>query len=208
MVTSLRILIVVALQTAALAYMIVDRQAMLNASRVVTLKVAPVDPRDIFRGDYVILSYDITRLEPGKLEGDDVFAHGEKVYVTLVPSGDTWTAAAIAHNKPVAMPNGVAILGTVDSYQLEMVTAPATEPPTIGPDGQPPSNQVAGSRAQSVTISYGIESWFVPEGTGREIENERQKGDLSADIAIDNTGRAAIKALRRSGKVFYVEGIF
>ena len=39
--TALRILVVVALQTAALAYMIVDRQAMLNASRVVTLKVGP-----------------------------------------------------------------------------------------------------------------------------------------------------------------------
>ena len=54
--TMIRILIVVALQSAALAYMIVDRQAMLNAGRVVTLKVAPIDPRDIFRGDFVILS--------------------------------------------------------------------------------------------------------------------------------------------------------
>lgn len=182
--TALRILIVVALQTAALAYMIVDRQATLNAARVVTLKVAPVDPRDIFRGDYVILSYAISRLEPPKLQGDKKFNYADKVYVTLVPEGKTWTAAAVAHGKPIALPNGVVIKGTVDSFDADDA-----------------------GLARSITLSYGIESYFVPEGTGREIETERQKGDLSADIAIDNTGRPAIKALRRNGQVFYVEGI-
>ncbi|MDZ4868888.1 MAG: GDYXXLXY domain-containing protein, partial [Alphaproteobacteria bacterium] len=92
MATTLRILIVVGLQTALLAYMILDRQAVLSASRTVTLKVAPVDPRDIFRGDYVILTYEISRLDPTKIEGDNTFGYGDKVLVTLVPNGDTWTA--------------------------------------------------------------------------------------------------------------------
>jgi uncharacterized membrane-anchored protein len=196
MMTPLRILIVVALQSAALAYMIVDRQTVLNAARVVTLKVAPVDPRDIFRGDYVILSYDISRLETAKLQGDDAFNYGEQVYVTLVPAGATWTAAAIARAKPVALPGGVVIKGKVDAFQLAERPPSDTPPPPTGP-----------LPVVTVTLSYGIESYFVPEGTGREIEEERQKGDLSADIAIDNTGRAAIKALRRNGQVFYVEGI-
>lgn len=185
MVIALRILIVVALQTAALAYMIVDRQTMLNASRVVTLKVAPVDPRDIFRGDYVILTYEISRLDPTKLEGDDTFGYGDKVLVTLVPGGETWAAAGIARGKPVPAQNGVVIQGTVDAF----------------------TTNDAGQR-NAVTVTYGIESYFVPEGTGREIEQERQKGDISADIAIDHRGRAAIKALRRNGQPFYVEGIF
>lgn len=203
--TTLRILIVVALQTAALVYMIVERQAMLNASRVVTLKVAPVDPRDIFRGDYVILSYDISRLEPGKLAGDDTFGYGDTVYVTLVPDGEAWTAAAIARDRPVSMPGGVAIRGTVEAFQLE-----SCETPPPGPDGPPtaPAPDTCGKRVQSVTVRYGIESYFVPEGTGRELEDERQKGDLSADIAVTDDGRAAIKALRRKGQVFYVEGVF
>jgi uncharacterized membrane-anchored protein len=183
--TTLRILIVVALQTALLAYMIVDRQTMLNASRVVTLKVTPVDPRDIFRGDYVILSYDISRLDPTKLEGDDKFGYGDKVLVTLVPNGDTWTAAGIAHGKPVPAQNGVVIQGTIESFDANDT-----------------------GQTTSVTVHYGIESYFVPEGTGRAIEEERQKGDVSADIAIDRQGRAAIKALRRNGQPFYVEGIF
>lgn len=185
MAITLRILIAVALQTAALAYMIVDRQAMLNASQVVTLKVVPVDPRDIFRGDFVVLSYDISRLDPTKLEGDDTFGYGDKVLVTLVRNGDIWTAAGIARGKPVPAQGGVVIQGTVDAFSLNDT-----------------------GQATSVTVQYGIESYFVPEGTGRAIEAEVQKGDLSADIAVDNQGRAAIKALRRGGQVFYVEGIF
>jgi uncharacterized membrane-anchored protein len=185
MAITLRILIVVALQTALLAYMIVDRQTMLNASRVVTLKVTPVDPRDVFRGDYVILTYEISRLDPAKLEGDNTFGYGDKVLVTLIPKGDTWTAAAIAHGKPVPAQGGVIIQGTVDMFDTN------------------DTGQVT-----SVTVHYGIESYFVPEGTGREIEFEVQKGNISADIAIDHQGRAAIKALRRNGQQFYVEGIF
>jgi uncharacterized membrane-anchored protein len=185
MAITLRILIAVALQTVALAYMIVDRQTMLNSSRVVTLKVVPVDPRDIFRGDYVILSYEISRLDPTKIEGDDKFGYSDKVLVTLIPNGDTWTATAIARGKPVMVQGGVIIQGTVQAFETNDAGA-----------------------TTSVSVDYGIESYFVPEGTGHAIEAEAVQGNISADIAVDNQGRAAIKALRRNGRPFYVEGIF
>jgi uncharacterized membrane-anchored protein len=44
------------------------------------LKTRPVDPRDLFRGDYVILSYDISRVNTGITEN---FKNGDKVYVAL-----------------------------------------------------------------------------------------------------------------------------
>jgi uncharacterized membrane-anchored protein len=40
----------------------------------------PVDPRDLFRGDYVTLSYDVSRVPS--------FAPGQAVYVQLVPEPD------------------------------------------------------------------------------------------------------------------------
>ena len=173
----LRILLLALVQTIALAYMIVDRQAVLNAGRVVTLKVTPIDPRDPLRGEFVILSYDISRLSTGELQGEDQFNSTDTVYVTLEKKDETWGPVAIGR-RPIATPGGVVIKGTV-------------------------------SRADTGTlwVDYGIESYFVPQGMGREIETERQKGDLSADIAIDQNGRAAIKAMRRKGEVFYVEGI-
>jgi uncharacterized membrane-anchored protein len=185
MAITLRILIAVALQTAALAYMVVERQTMLNSSRIVTLKVVPVDPRDIFRGDYVILNYEISRLDPTKIEGDDKFGYSDKVLVTLVQSGDTWTATAITHGKPVMVQGGVIIQGTVSAFDANDA-----------------------GQTISVSVNYGIESYFVPEGTGHAIEAEARQGNISADIAVNNQGRAAIKALRRNGQQFYVEGIF
>lgn len=192
-----RVLLVVAIQTVALAYMIVDRQAMLNAAQTVTLKVVPVDPTDMFRGDYVILRYDISTLDPAKLEGEDTFNYGDKVYVTLAP-GDTWTATAIARTKPVAPSGGAVISGTVES-----ILSPS---PAIGPDGQPQPETTP--QIQTVTVGFGIESFFVPEGTGRAIEDEARKGDLRVDVALDKDGRAAIKAIRRNNETIYVEGIF
>jgi uncharacterized membrane-anchored protein len=180
-----RILLVALVQTIALAYMIVDRQAMLNASRVVTLKVAPVDPMDPLRGEFVILSYAISRLKTDEVDGDDAFKTGDTIYVTLQQKGEEWAAVTIGHS-PVAAPGGVVIKGTV-GYVNEFTADAKT--------------------TTELNIAYGIESFFVPQGMGREIENERQRGDLTADIAIDAKGRAAIKAMRRKGQVFHVEGI-
>ncbi len=180
-----RILLVAAVQTIALVYMIVDRQATLDAARVVTLKVAPVDPMDPLRGEFVILTYDISRLKPADLDGEDTFQNADTIYVTLQNKGEEWAAVAIGHN-PVAAPGGVVIKGTVNYVnEFTVDTKTTTE----------------------LNVTYGIESFFVPQGKGREIEQERQRGDLTADIAIDPKGRAAIKAMRRKGQVFYVEGI-
>lgn len=180
-----RILLVALVQTIALAYMIVDRQATLNAARVVTLKVVPVDPMDPLRGEFVILNYDISRLKPVDLDGDDTFSTAETIYVTLQNKGEEWSAVAVGH-RPIAVQGGVVIKGTVNYVnEFTVDTKTSTE----------------------LNVAYGIESFFVPQGMGREIENERQRGDLTADIAIDAQGRAAIKAMRRKGQVFYVEGI-
>ncbi len=183
---ALRILIVIALQTAALGYMIIDRQAMLDSSRIVTLKVVPVDPRDIFRGDYVVLNYAISRLDVHTLEGEDSFSSGDVVFVTMQKQGEDWKAVAIRRAQPLMVQGGVPILATVQFADGSQVS------------GQP----------SWVTLTYGIESYFVPQGTGHAIEDEARKGELSADIAVDGKGRAAIKAMRRNGQVFYVEGIF
>ncbi len=182
---TLRILIVVALQTIALVWMIADRQQMLNSSRVVTLKIVPVDPRDIFRGDYVILNYEISRLDVKTVEGEDKFAPGDTAYVALRQEGAHWKAASISH-APQASAQDIAVIRATVRYM--------DDPSDTGP--------------VNVNLDYGIESYFVPQGTGHVIEEEARKGELSADIALDGKHRAAIKALRRNGTVFYVEGIF
>lgn len=183
--TMFRILLVVAIQTLALAWMIIDRQQMLDSSRVVTLKVVPVDPRDLFRGDYVVLSYEISRLDLAKLGGTDEVAADDKVYVQLDKFGEDWKPVAVTRKMNAANASSVSLAARVTN-----VDQPGT-------DG-----------SKTIMVSYGIESYFVPQGTGLAIEKEARKGTISVDAAIDDSGRAAIKALRRDGKVFHVEGVF
>ena len=186
MMSALRILIVVALQTAALGYMIFDRVAMLNSADVVTLKVKPVDPSDMFRGDYVILNYDISEIYTANLAGDHHFVQDGFAYVTLEQKDGVWGAVAVNGVMPARVAGQVVLRGEVKSVYATETSAPPT-----------------------IRLTYGIESFFLPQGQGKVIEDERQKGDLTADIAVDAQGRGTIKAIRRAdGKVIYVEGLF
>ena len=54
-------------QVALLTVMIVDRVQILRDGKEVTLQSRPVDPRDLLRGDYVVLGYDISQLPAGAL---------------------------------------------------------------------------------------------------------------------------------------------
>ncbi len=183
---ALRILVIVALQTAALAYMIFDRTSILNSPDVVTLQVKPVDPQDMFRGDYVVFGYDISEIYTGGLAGDHNCADGAWCYVTLTNQNGKWTPAAVNGALPSHAPGSVILRGRATSVWASAVGAPPT-----------------------VRLLYGIESFFVPQGQGKPIEDERQKGNLTADIAVDPQGRGAIKSLRRAnGEVLYVESLF
>jgi len=63
-------------------------------------------------------------------------------------------------------------------------------------------------RMSQVSIKYGIENYFVPEGEGRELENFRNQGDISMQIAVDTSGASGIKAVLLNGEPLYVETLF
>ncbi|RWM77144.1 MAG: hypothetical protein EOR81_19055, partial [Mesorhizobium sp.] len=66
-------------QIGFLSWIIAGRAAILRDGRQVLLRVEPIDPRDLLRGDYILLSYDISRIPvklianipAGKLTSDD-----------------------------------------------------------------------------------------------------------------------------------------
>jgi uncharacterized membrane-anchored protein len=183
MMTGLRILIIVALQTAALGYMIYDRLSVLNSPEVITLKVKPVDPSDPFRGDYVILNYDISTIGTADVAGDDKFVAGGPVFVTLTQRDGAWIVTAVNSQMPARESGTVVLKGTVQN--------------------------VYGDSSSTLRVDYGIESFFVPQGQGKAIEDERQKGDLTAEVAVASDGRSIVKSLRRAdGQVMFVEGLF
>ncbi|MFO0179212.1 MAG: GDYXXLXY domain-containing protein [Planctomyces sp.] len=54
----------------------------------VMLQVVPVDPRDMFRGDYVILSYEFSREVPPETPTYYVPQLGREIFIPLVPAAD------------------------------------------------------------------------------------------------------------------------
>ena len=73
----------VLLQVALLVGIIAYRQYWVATGEKILLRTAPVDPRDIFRGDYVSLRYDISTLDLDGLGVKGSFKSNETVYVIL-----------------------------------------------------------------------------------------------------------------------------
>ncbi|MFV0296297.1 MAG: GDYXXLXY domain-containing protein [Hyphomicrobiaceae bacterium] len=170
-----------AILTAILVYMVADRVMLIENGREVVLKVRPVDPRDLFKGDYVRLSYDISSL------GNDVMTpearqhwtqhiklHGDRIYVVLEQQADTsWKPVAISETLPKSLPpNRVVLAGHAVRWD--------------------PSR-----------VRYGLERYYIPEGTGRELEDLARKSEMSVIVSVDSSGRSAVKGIVRDGKHIY-----
>ena len=79
----------------------------------VRLRVIPIDPRDLFRGEYVILGYDISRLPRDSTLG--VPNPGDIVYVELGRKQGSmeWEAVKWSRHRPN---RGIFLRGTIQSY--------------------------------------------------------------------------------------------
>lgn len=68
----------------------------------VRLETQPVDPRSLFRGNYVRLNYAISRVDSAL--ADAPFRRHEVVYVVLAPQGEYLVARALRHEPPAQGP--------------------------------------------------------------------------------------------------------
>jgi len=103
-------------QVVFLAGMIASRSVPLLTGRPVLVRVVPVDPRDLFRGDYVTLGYEFSQL-PASFSGDMQRASrpGQPIYVSLEQEagGAHWKPVDYALTPPSA---GVYLRGTQRGY--------------------------------------------------------------------------------------------
>jgi uncharacterized membrane-anchored protein len=160
-----------AFQLLVLSGMIAGNAIPRWGSDVVLLKVVPVDPRDLLRGDYVILGYEISGVPPDGVAGlprpmvqsNAPEWKGRTVYVTLVPEGDGlhYSGGPVSALPP---PEGVKF--------------------------------IQGTLVDMGRISFGIESYFVQEGKGKQYEAAIRERRLSAEVALSPSGKAALRGLR------------
>lgn len=180
------------IQSAVLGWMVWDRIDLLRTGRPIVLDVAPVDPRDLFRGDYLVLSYPIAQLRTDLIEGDKDFTPNARVYVGLrqIETG-AWQAFSIHHVRPPLTGQVVFLRGTVTSVDDPVIgDAPCT------------------GNCKVVAMRFGIESYFVPEGEGRRLEKLRNDKRLQVAARVTPDGEAAIAGLIIDGTLRYEEPLF
>lgn len=109
----------------------------------IKLRTVPVDPRDIFYGDYVTLSYSMSRLDASLWQGTGGLPEsGDPVYTRLVPKGEFYEPAA-AYPERVDVDSGEILLKGRVLYAWE----------------------------REINVTYGLERYYVPENTGKELED-------------------------------------
>ena len=172
------------LQCALLVLMVADRVRILREGREVTLQTRPVDPRDLLRGDYVVLGYDISQLPAGALAGQPTAERNPVVFVKLAPDANGLYQAVSVHAAPVTVTAPEVLIRGRVSYSC---------------------GSTSRTFCDKLTIRYGLESYFVPEGEGKTLEQARNQQKLRVVAAVLPSGRAAIKRLLLDGEPVYEE---
>ncbi len=172
--TRLRLLaLVVGLQVLWIIGTATFQESLLSRGTIVRLETAPVDPRDLLRGDYVILSYKISRLSPNLFAdgATNQFQSGDPVYVKLEKQGELHQAV-LASFEPIYPDDAHPVLrGTVHLPQ-----------------------PIPGQR--EVPVEYGLERYYVREGTGNPT------GKLTVDVAVSPSGKGIIQQVYVDGRPY------
>ncbi|MBK8699066.1 MAG: GDYXXLXY domain-containing protein [Saprospiraceae bacterium] len=92
---------------------IIYKERVFQTGTDIVLQTVPVDPRDLFRGDYVELQYDISRLDLDTLGYSGApFTKDETVYLLLEIVNDFASPVKVSREK---FKDGLFIRGTVES---------------------------------------------------------------------------------------------
>jgi uncharacterized membrane-anchored protein len=165
-------------QLLVLLSMIVLHAVPLVFGERILLHVRPVDPRDLFRGDYVVLAYDFSRVPAGGIAGAPASANSQHQFA---PYGTWWD------DRPVY----VSLEPQADGKHYRAATI-SVDRPTSG-------RYIKGKFARgwgAGDLHFGIEALYVEEGEGRRLEQLRNAGQLSAEIALTPWGQAKLCGVR------------
>ena len=167
-------LLVLALQCAWILGTTAMQEHALATGQVILLETARVDPRDLLRGDYLILNYAIsdvpTNLFSPRL-GQDV-PPGTKVFVALEPGTNQFYHVMKASTNALAPENGQVVLKGATGWFW------------------------GGPQAGRVHVEYGLERYYVREGTGNPA------GKLTVRAVATASGQARIKEVLLDGKPY------
>ncbi|MBW1792641.1 MAG: GDYXXLXY domain-containing protein [Deltaproteobacteria bacterium] len=157
--------IIIVLQMTVLASEYVGAMYPLWTGEEIRLKVIPVDPRSLFRGNYARLNYEVSSIEGKDLREKKELRSGEIVYVKLKRGADglcVFDGASL--NKPGSTPF---IRGRIQGKHSRR-------------------------NRETYDVRYGIEAYFAPKKKALALEKELRGGGVAL-IMIAGNGKATLK---------------
>lgn len=167
------LILVLALQTVWLLATVATQEYALAHGKVILLETRRVDPRDLLRGDFLILNYKISDVPtnlfapPAKKD----LPYGTKVFVALAPGTNQFYVVTRASTNGFAPAANEVLLQGKSAYGWWNAT-------------------------NSVHVAYGIENYYVAEGSGNPT------GKLTVQAVVPASGRAKIKEVFVDGKPY------
>lgn len=157
----LPILLVIVLQFGFVIYQAKSNETLLTEGTTITLSLQPIDPRSLLQGDYINLRYDITTI-PG-LENLEDSKGVIKVVLKKSTTGEYQYAGYYQYR------------GKWNKrYKMQ------------------PDDVFLNGRLNGLNeIIYGIETYFVPEGTGIDLQNQVK----FAKVKVGKNGNAILEKI-------------
>ena len=159
----------------------------------ILLKTKPFDPRDLFRGDYVILNYEAGEIVPEKLAKDvtQAFAentfnqyYGKVIYVVLNKGSKYHEVEYATFNKPK---DELYLKGTISNFNINY-NPPQGEPSVEDRESAEYKEKMEYDQKyeelQAVIVDFKLDKYFVQENTGKDLEDAAREGQLVAKIKV------------------------
>lgn len=168
----------VGLQLLVVVWMAAEREWIVATGERVWLQTAPVDPRDIFRGDYVELDYAVSLIDLPRQSPDlraNAPQRGDLVYLLLSDTGGLVEGTTLQREKP---PQGLFLRGRIQrNWRI--------------------------ANPHTLSVKFGIEQLFLEQGKGLEMEKRRGRRNelqtpLEVEVAIGTSGKAVLVGHRWS----------
>ena len=117
-----KFIIAVGIQLIILFVIIIFKSSVLIGGTEVLLKIEPVDPRDILRGDYAEFRYsNISTIEKGLFNNMISPKENSKAYVSLIKNGKYWEAVLVGQQKPKTGLFIQGVVSDIDSNSVDMI---------------------------------------------------------------------------------------
>ena len=134
----------------------------------IQVKVIPVDPRSMFRGNYALLKYPFSNIKTSQFPQKTLIQPNHIVYTSLLKNAEgIYEFGSVSFDKPK---KGLFLKGRL-------------------------STRSRGFRARdSHSIRYGIEAYFLPKKKALALEDKLRQGGV-ASLRVSSSGKAVLVAV-------------